>query len=219
MHKSMRAAACVGVLLAGPALPASAAAHEPVLFVHGWLSSGRIWSTMIDRFEHDGWSDSELFSWSYDWHQSNEATARQLAAEVDSVRAATGAAKIDIVAHSMGGLSSRYYLNYLGGTANVDDWVSIGGPNHGTLSAYACWDRSCLDMRPGSRLLTRLNSGDETPGATRYGTVWSSCDEIILPQTSVPLSGATNVHVGCVGHVSLLFAPNVYVAAREFVRD
>jgi triacylglycerol lipase len=38
----------------------------------------------------------------------------------------------------------------------------------------------------------RLNSRDETPGAVRYGTLWSPCDEIINPDTSVILSGATN---------------------------
>ena len=35
----------------------------------------------------------------------------------------------------MGGLSTRYYLKNLGATQYVDDWVSIGGPNHGTTFA------------------------------------------------------------------------------------
>jgi hypothetical protein len=49
---------------------------------------------------------------------------------------------------------------------------------------------SCREMLPGSSFLRALNSGDETP--VRYGTLWSPCDEIINPDTSVILSGATN---------------------------
>ena len=47
-------------------------------------------------------------------------------------------------------------------------------------------------MRPGSTFLTRPNAGDETPGTPNYGTWWSPCDEVINPDSSVALSGATN---------------------------
>jgi len=58
---------------------------------------------------------------SYNSAQSNAATAQEVSREVQELQAATGAAKVDIASHSMGGLSSRYYLKNLGGTANVDD--------------------------------------------------------------------------------------------------
>jgi triacylglycerol lipase len=35
-------------------------------------------------------------------------------------------------------LSSRHWLKNLAGTAVVDEWVSISGPNHGTWTALAC---------------------------------------------------------------------------------
>jgi triacylglycerol lipase len=73
-------------------------------------------------------------------------------------------------------------------------------------------------MLPGSSFLDALNSGDETPGTVRYGTFWSPCDEIINPDTSVILSGATNTRTGCIGHVSLLASPSVYAGVRDFVR-
>ena len=62
-----------------------------------------------------------------------------MAQRVNEIKAATGAAKVDIITHSMGGLSSRYYIKNLGGAANVDDWVSLAGPNHGTTWAYGCF--------------------------------------------------------------------------------
>jgi triacylglycerol lipase len=103
----------------------------------------------------------------------------------------------------MGGLSSRYYLKNLGGTGSVDEWVSLGGPNHGTNTAKFCFDTSCKDMRPRSPFLTQLNSGDETPGAVRYRTWGSPCDVVINPDSSVQLTGATNTRTACLEHGDL----------------
>lgn len=208
-----------GLLTLPSASPARAAGHDPVIFVHGYWGDFWNWGVMVDRFRYDGWSSAELYPWDYNTGQSNVTTANQLSAYVDKVLAATGASKVDIVSHSMGGLSTRYYLRNLGGAAKVDEWVSVGGPNHGTAAAYLCFDVSCGDMRFGSPFLTALNSGDETPGAVRYGTFWSSCDEIINPDDSTVLSGASNHHLwGCIGHVSLLGSLEVYLGVRDFIR-
>src|SRR4051795_8846762 len=207
-------AATVVVALA----PAVAAAHDPILFVHGWNSSSSAWTTMVSRFQADGWTSGELNNWSYNTSQSNATTASQISTKVDQILAATGAAKVDIISHSMGALSSRYYLKNLGGTAKVDDWVSLGGPNHGTSTAYFCFDTSCGEMRPNSSYLKALNSSDETPGAVNYGTFWSPCDEVINPDSSVALSGASNTQTACMSHSSLHEDAAVYGMVREFVR-
>jgi triacylglycerol lipase len=197
------------------AVPASASAREPILFVHGWNSSSSTWTTMVGRFQADGYTAAELNNWSYNTSQSNATTAQQVAARVDQILAATGAAKVDIITHSMGGLSSRYYLRNLGGTAKVDDWVSLGGPNHGTDTARFCWQASCVEMRPGSSFLNALNQGDETPGTTNYLTWWSPCDEVINPDSSVSLSGATNTQTACMSHSSLKENATVYAQVRD----
>src|SRR3954463_5475595 len=197
---------------------ASASAHDPILFVHGWNSSSSTWNTMVSRFSADGWTAAELNNWSYNWHQSNATTASQVSAKVDSILAATGATKVDIVSHSMGGLSSRYYLKNLGGDQKVDDWVSLGGPNHGTDTANFCFDTSCVEMRQGSSFLKSLNSGDETPGGVTYATWWSPCDEVINPDSSVSVSGAANTQTACLGHSQLHDDAGVYGQVRDFVR-
>nr|QRD81038.1 lipolytic protein [uncultured bacterium] len=201
-------------------VPARAATpHDPILFVHGFSGSGSNWSTMISRFRADGWTAAELNTISYSSLQSNETIARQVRDRVNQILAATGNAKVDLVTHSMGGLSSRWYVKFLGGDTRVDDWVSLGGPNHGTTTAGACSLLvACREMLPGSSFLQQLNAGDETPGAVHYGTFWSPCDEIIIPQTSTILSGAQNTMTGCVGHISLLADASVYQQVREFVR-
>ena len=191
---------------------------DPILFVHGWNSSSSTWNTFVANFGRDGWPKSRLNNWSYNYSQSNKTTAAEIRTKVDGILAATGAAKVDIVTHSMGGLSSRWYVKFLGGDLKVDEWVSLGGPNHGTDFANWCWDTSCGEMRQGSAFLTELNATDETPGAVNYRTWWSPCDEIINPDSSVALSGAINTQTACISHSDLHEDATVYAQVRDFVR-
>ncbi|MFD4556795.1 esterase/lipase family protein [Streptomyces sp. NPDC058469] len=199
--------------------PAQAASHDPIVFVHGLSGSASGWDDWVADFEADGYSSSELFAWSYDWTQSNVTTASQLATEVKSVLAQTGASKVDIVGHSMGTLSSRYFLKNLSGTSYVDHFVSVAGVNHGTSVASLCgWlYTSCKEMQTGSSFLTALNSGDETPGSVSYAAYWSDCDAAIDPDTSAELSGATNVDVGCISHTDMNNDHGVYEQVRDFI--
>ncbi|WP_218841119.1 esterase/lipase family protein [Nocardia amikacinitolerans] len=204
----------------GITVPEAAAAppRDPILFVHGWQGSASNWDYMWGRFLGAGYSIRELARFSYDSSQSNEDIALEVKAQVDALRAKTGAAKVDVVTHSMGGLNSRWYLKNLDGLNFVDDWVSIGGPNHGTDSANGCFDASCVEMRPGSAFLAELNSADETPGQVNYGTWWSPCDEIINPDESTILSGAANTRTLCLGHLGLLSSATVFDGVRNFVK-
>ncbi|MGW0820620.1 esterase/lipase family protein [Streptomyces sp. NPDC002845] len=201
------------------ATPAQAAARNPVVFVHGLSSSSSSWDDWVSFFEADGYTSSELYAWSYSWGQSNATTARQLSTEIQRVLAQTGAARVDVVVHSMGALSSRYYLKNLGGTEYVDDFVSTAGVNHGTTVAGWCrWlFTSCAEMYTGSSFLTSLNSGDETPGSVSYASYWSNCDEALTPDTSAILSGATNVEVGCISHDLMNNDRGVYQQVRNFI--
>jgi triacylglycerol lipase len=206
--------------LAGPrrnALPAYTG-PDPVIFVHGWHSNAGVWTTMLGRFRADGWAAGRLHAFSYDTRVSNADIAFVLRHKVDSVLAATGATKVDVVTHSMGALSARYYTRYLGGDARVDAWVSLGGPNYGTDTALLCGQRSCIEMRRGSSFLGSLNLSDPTPGAPRYATWWSPCDEVILPQSSTVLTGATNTRTGCIRHGQLHQNATIYGQLREWVR-
>jgi triacylglycerol lipase len=210
----------VAICLATAAVsPAGAFAVDPILFVHGYTRTAADWNTMIGRFEKDGYAKSHLSAYSYNTSQSNKVDAeKEVKPRVESLLAATGASKVDIVAHSMGSLNSRWYVKFLGGESKVDDWVSLGGPNHGTEFANFCFSTSCVEMRVGSKFLGELNAGDETPGAANYGTWWSPCDEIINPDSSVALTGATNTETACITHQNLLQDETVYTQVREFVK-
>jgi triacylglycerol lipase len=194
--------------------------HNPVIFVHGYNADPGVWGGMISDFKADGYKDGELFSWGYDTHQSvNEVLAGEFADYVSYVLRTTGASKVDLVAHSFGSLTTRWYVKFLGGTGTVDHWVSLGGPNHGTYLTWACviWDQACRDMSPGSYVQDQLAAGDETPGAVKYATFWSECDEVIDPDSSVALAGAVNTDAGCLSHNDLLGDDGVSQGVRGFL--
>jgi triacylglycerol lipase len=206
----------LATLLVAP--PASALVKNPILFVHGWNSNSSTWNTFVSKFQADGWTSANLFNWSYNYQQSNVTTASEVLAKVDEIIALTGASKVDIVSHSMGGLSSRHCIKFTGCDGKIDAWVSLGGPNHGTDTANFCFDTSCYEMRIGSTFLSNLNAGDETPGSTtRWRTWWSPCDTVINPDSSVSLSGATNTKTACLSHSNLHENSTVYGQVRDFV--
>ncbi len=185
--------------------------------MHGYDSSGATWDTMVSRFLADGYTADELFAISYDTGQSNVTTAGELATIVADIQAQTGWATIDVISHSMGGLSSRHYLRNLTGTAEVDEWVSLGGPNHGTKTARSASTPAAGRRARSGRFLTQLNTGDETPGAVRYGTWTSPCDIVILRNNSTPLAGAKNTKTSCLEHGDLQNDAVVYGQVRTFV--
>ncbi|MFI9209343.1 esterase/lipase family protein [Streptomyces sp. NPDC053253] len=205
---------------AQPAAP-SAVARTPVVFVHGYNADPGVWGGLRADFKADGYTDAELFSFGYDTHRSvNEVLSGELAAYVEGVKRQTGASRVDLVSHSFGSLVTRWYVKFdAAGQSSVDHWASLAGPNHGTGTAWACalWDQACRDMTPGSYVQKGLAAGDETPGAVRYATWWSNCDEVINPDNSVPLTGATNNAAGCLAHNDLLGDDAVSQGVRSFL--
>ena len=193
--------------------------HDPILFVHGYAGNGGNWQEMKARFLADGWQPNELYSCNYSFTASNVVSATEIGAQVDAIKELTGASRVDIVAFSIGSVSSRYYMKNLGGSSEVDAWVSLAGPNHGTdaVEINNCTFLPCREIAPGSAFLADLNSGDETPGLARYATWRSPCDATINPDESVILLGATNSATACIGHLQMLTDPNVYVQVRGFV--
>jgi len=201
-----------------PPPPPPAPLHDPILFVHGWNASSATFSTMASRFKADGWTDAEIVNWSYNYRQSNATTAAQIKAKVDSILTVTGATHVDIITHSMGTLSARYYIRNLGGDGKVDALVSLGGANHGTNTAFFCVDTSCVEMRPNSTFVSNLNSIDETWGTTtRYATWWTSCDTVINPTSSTALNGALNTQTACMDHSALHEDATVYGQVKSWI--
>jgi len=79
-------------------------------------------------------SGDDLLEFAYDFRQDNRVSARALAAAIDAWDPED---PVTIVAHSMGGLIARYYVDCLGGDRRVGRVIYLGGPHAGTPYAFA----------------------------------------------------------------------------------
>ncbi len=74
----------------------------------------------------------DLIEFSYDWRQDVRESARQLAATIADWKVA---GPVVIIAHSLGSLVSRYYIECLGGRSKVAQAIFLGGPHYGVTES------------------------------------------------------------------------------------
>lgn len=170
---------------------------RPVLMFHGFWGDATEFDVLRDRLVAEGWPASWIYQ--HDFADGefgcNADNALQVAALVDLALAQTGAPRVDIIAHSMGSLSTRHYIREMGGLDRVNSWISLGGPNHGVMQACASLavpffpaavsslvDTCAFEELCGTSLfgdccglqspfLTQLNAGDPTPGDIHWVTL------------------------------------------------
>lgn len=179
---------------------------NPVVLVHGFTGSPDDMETLKTRFEQQGRP-----TFSIDLPSENNITnARAIEQLVAKVRSQTGGSQVDLVSHSMGGLSARYYMKTLGGGVNVAQYVSLGTPHYGVFLACLLPLDFGGQMCPASGFLYDLNAGDDTPGAQLYTTIYSTTDGTVPTSSSRLDGGACFVEVSGVSHAGLLTDNNVF---------
>jgi triacylglycerol lipase len=114
----------------------------------------------------------------------------------------TGAARIDFVGYSSGGIVVRAYVDDMGGLDRARRVILLGAPNHGAqvaVVATAADPGSCIDacaqLTPGSSFLDALNADDETPPGPQFVSIWTSDNRVVTPPDSAVLDGAVNVRL------------------------
>jgi triacylglycerol lipase len=181
------------------------AAGTPILMVHGIVDNHSIFTVLRRALRRRGFA--RVISIDYGWLATDlRALATRLAEEVERVCSQTGYDTVHIVAHSMGGLVARYYVQRLGGGARVHTLVTMGCPHSGTQWALGLPHPVLRQLRPGSDFLTEL-AAPSSGCRTRFLVVWSDLDQMIMPRHNARLRHADlDVHeiaVHGVGHLSL----------------
>jgi pSer/pThr/pTyr-binding forkhead associated (FHA) protein len=74
----------------------------------------------------------DLLEFAYDWRRDVRLSARRLAATIDAWNVKP---PLVLIAHSLGTLVSRYYVEHLGGQRKVGRLILVGGPHSGTPKA------------------------------------------------------------------------------------
>ena len=130
--------------------------------------------------------------------------AEHLADVAERVREDAGAASVDVIGYSAGGVVARLWVRDAGGAGITRRVLTLGSPHHGTSQAALAAEfasgcsEACEQLVPDSDLLRRLNAGDETPAGPLWATVRSTSDQVVTPVDSAALSGALNIVVQAV---------------------
>jgi len=187
----------------GDDAPPTGPGSVPVLLVHGYMCNRGTWWWIRRKLEAAGIAvatiNLEPPGGSIDDH------AGQLAARIEAICGATGAARVALVGHSMGGLVARAYLRKHGG-GRVSRLVTLATPHHGTWVAYWGVGRNAREMEPQSAFIRALATAE--PGVPAL-SIWTPTDNFVAPQDSSRLAGARERIVPASSHLALLFAPDV----------
>jgi len=108
----------------------------PIILIHGIafrddavLSS---WGSVPDRIEEKG---GRVFLSGAEAWATYEENAALLAGQVERVLEETGSEKVNLIAHSKGGLDARYAISKLGLAAKVASLTTVSTPHRGTTPA------------------------------------------------------------------------------------
>ena len=216
----------------------SAAHPNPVVLVHATgVNLGANWVALSPMLKNEGYC-VYAFNYGFTGLSLNRIgglgdiakSAATMSAFVDKVLASTGAAKVDVVGHSQGGMMPNYYIKRLGGAAKVRTLVGISPSNHGTtLSGIVTlgadlnilgfantiiWGigiPAAVQQEKGSSFQTSLFGDGDTVAGPRYVVLQTRYDRIVTPASQAFLSGpnVTNIWIQdqCpsdrVGHVGM----------------
>jgi triacylglycerol esterase/lipase EstA (alpha/beta hydrolase family) len=171
-----------------------------IVFVHGFVCNRGLWNPWLKRLRRLGVAfvavDLEPVFGSIDEYPAIIERA------VRRVELATAARPL-IVAHSMGGLAVRAWLDAWQAEARVRHVVTIGTPHRGTLLAAFARSPNALQMRPGSRWQRALAGREPGSRYARFTCFYGHCDNVVFPASNATLPGADNRHVRGVAHVRM----------------
>jgi triacylglycerol lipase len=191
----------------------------PVILVPGWLDSARELAAMRIHLLGAGWPTDGVATVTFrEPTGSNREHADELEAAIEALVAASASDRVDVVAHSMGGLATRWYLLTRGG-GRVRRVVFLGSPHRGTLSAHLAWGGGREEMMPNSAFLDSLNSAQPTPAGVDAITIRTLIDTRIVPGESATLPGVPDYPLCCPTHAGLLRDPDVFEIVHSFLES
>jgi triacylglycerol lipase len=193
--------------------------RTPVLILPGWSDDESNLAALGARLTNAGWDAGHVHTLSFeDPVGSNRDHAREIAQAVMGLKARTGAERIDIVAHSMGGLATRYFL-LNGGDAHVRRVVFLATPHQGTLTAHLGWGDGAREMEPRSSFLLGLLRARPLPSGVRAITIRTPLDLHVVPPESATLPGVPDLKVCCPTHAGLLDDEQTFEMIHRFLKD
>lgn len=199
----------------GPAGPAT-----PVVLLHGYGGTRSQFLTVERMLRRAGFSTVVTMGYDARRHDIPEL-ADQLCRLVRSLAASTGAPRVHLVGHSLGGVIIRYAVTVAGLDPLVGAAVTVASPHGGSEWAHLATDATARQLRPGSALLRRLEAM-ACPGRARWAAFYSDRDVVVAPAHAwirPPALAARNVVVPGESHLSILLSPRLARGVVEHLAE
>ena len=188
---------------------------RPIIMVHGYAMNRANFIPLACRLAKAGLGPILGFEY---WTLGKTASAaKKLGEFVERVRAETGAAQVDVIGHSMGGVVGRYYVTFGGGDGVVANLVTIGSPHSGTAVAPVGLGRPTKELFLGSSLMQRLAAA-KNPARTRLTVIWSRRDALVSGPEAARIEGVDELVLDDVGHLTMLTSRTVADALIDRLR-
>jgi predicted alpha/beta hydrolase family esterase len=187
---------------------------RPVVFVHGYTQNRVNFLGLARVLGRAGLGP--LFGFNYPWHDGIDDNAARLGRFIERVCAETGAAEVDLVTHSMGGLVALEHL-HLSKAPRVRRLVTIAGPHSGVAWRGPLLGRSGTSMRRGCEFI--VDRAGRMVGVPVL-SIYSTHDNIVHPPSTSSLlaRGGEDAMVSAAGHLAILFDARVALRVVEFLR-
>jgi alpha/beta hydrolase fold len=180
-------------------------AATPILLVHGLIDNRSVFTVLRRALRRRGFGQVRTVNYSPFTSDIRDAS-RVLGRYVEALCAQTGYERVHMIAHSMGGMIARYYVQRLGGDARVHTLVTLGSPHGGTRAAHLVPLPVVRQLRPGSDVVAEL-ARPAYECRTRFVAIWTDADQMIYPKASAridhPDLAVRNVLLPGAGHFSL----------------
>lgn len=184
---------------------AGAAGRRPVLLLPGWRDGARALAPLARSFEVAGWPAHRVRAVSFrDPFGSNVVHAQELAETLAPLRAE--ADRVDVVAHSMGGLALRYYLRDRR-DHGVGRVIFLGTPHGGTWLAWLAFGAARSELMRNSGLVRSLGPLPRDVSGLCIHTPW---DLRVLPRHSARMEGVPSIEIRRVTHRGMLRSRRVH---------
>lgn len=179
---------------------------RPIILVHGFAMNRANFWLLARRLASAGLGP--IYGFEYWTLGKAGVAARELAAFVDQVRTATGAAEVDVIGHSMGGLVARYFAAFVGGDGAMRHLVTIGSPHGGTPASHFGVGAARKELLTGSALVARLAAAPPL-ARTQLLVIWSRGDALVPSTHEARIPGAEEIVYDDLGHLGLLISRRV----------
>ena len=181
------------------------ATATPILLVHGLADNRSVFTVLRRALRRRGFGRVRTVNYS-PLTSDIRAAARVLGRCVEALCAQTGYERVHVIAHSLGGVIARYYVQRLGGDARVHTLVTLGSPHGGTRAAHLLPLPIVRQLRPGSDVVAEL-ARPAYECSTRFVAIWTNVDQLIYPKSNAridhPDLAVRNVLLSGAGHFSL----------------